>query len=170
MAKKKPETVIKLQIPAGDATPAPPVGPALGQHGLNIMEFCNAFNEKTKNREAGILVPVEIYIYPDKSFDFKTKIAPVSSLLKKEVGIAVASGEPNKNKIGEVTEDQIRKIAEKKLPDLNTKKVESAMNIIKGTAKSMGLVVVKEATGKTYTDDSLEEEGDQEEEQEEEQI
>ncbi len=165
MAKKKPETVIKLQIPAGDATPAPPVGPALGQHGLNIMDFCKAFNEKTKNREAGILVPVEIYVYSDKSFDFKTKIAPVSSLLKKEVGIAVASGEPNKNKIGEVTEDQVQKIAEKKLPDLNTNEVEAAMNIVKGTANSMGLVVVKEATGKTYTDDSLKEEPELEKEE-----
>ncbi len=147
---KKVDIVIKLQIPAGGANPAPPVGPALGQHGLNIMDFCKAFNEKTKNREPGILVPVDITVYKNKSFSFKTKIAPVSALIKKAVGIAVASGEPNKIKIGEITEKEIEQIAEKKMPDLNTDNIEAAKNIVKGTAKSMGVVVVAEATGKEY--------------------
>lgn len=147
---KKVEIVIKLQIPAGGANPAPPVGPALGQHGLNIMDFCKAFNEKTKNREPGILVPVEITVFKDKSFKFKTKIAPVSALVKKAVGIAVASGEPNKIIIGELTEEQVKEIAEKKLPDLNTDNIEAAKNIVKGTARSMGIVIVEKATGKEY--------------------
>ncbi|MBN2407984.1 MAG: 50S ribosomal protein L11 [Elusimicrobia bacterium] len=151
MAKKVIETKIKLQIPAGGATPAPPVGPALGQHGVNIMEFCRAFNEETKKREAGILVPVIITVYKDKSFTFETKIAPVSSLLKKAVGIAVASGVPNKEKVGEVTEAQVREIAKQKLPDLNADDIEAAIRIVKGTARSMGIVIVQQPTGKTYT-------------------
>ncbi|MFW6135125.1 MAG: 50S ribosomal protein L11 [Elusimicrobiota bacterium] len=150
MAKKKIETKLKLQIPAGGATPAPPVGPALGQHGVNIMDFCKAFNEETKNREAGMLVPVEITVYKDKSFSYITKIAPVSSLIKKEAGIAVASGEPNKQKVGEITEEQAKDIAQKKIPDLNTNDIEAAIKIVKGTAKSMGINVVKEPTDKVY--------------------
>lgn len=151
MAKKLIEIKIKLQIPAGGATPAPPVGPALGQHGVNIMDFCKAFNEETKKREAGMLVPVIISIYKDKSFSFETKIAPVSSLLKKEVGIAVASGQPNKEKVGELTEVQVEEIAKQKLPDLNTDDIEAAVKIVKGTARSMGINIVTEPTGKSYS-------------------
>jgi len=150
MAKKQIETKLKLQIPAGGATPAPPVGPALGQHGVNIMDFCKAFNDETKSRESGMLVPVVITIYKDKSFTFETKIAPVSSLLKKAAGIAVASGQPNKQKVGEVTKEQVREVAEQKMPDLNANSVEAAMKIVEGTARSMGLVVVDKPTGKTY--------------------
>ncbi len=150
MVTKKLKTKIKLQIPAGGATPAPPVGPALGQHGLNIMDFCKAFNNSTKNREAGMLVPVIISVYMDKSFTFETKIAPVSSLIKKAAGIAVASGVPNKQKAGEITNDQVKEIAKEKLPDLNTTTIESAIKIVEGTAKSMGIVIVEKPTGKTY--------------------
>ena len=150
MAKKQIQTKIKLQIPAGGATPAPPVGPALGQHGVNIMDFCKAFNEDTKSREAGMLVPVVINVYKDRSFSFETKIAPVSALLKKAAGIAVASAQPNKQKVGEVTEEQVAEIAKKKMPDLNTEILESAINIVRGTARSMGLNVVPELTGKEY--------------------
>ncbi len=142
MAKKKIETIIKLQIPAGGATPAPPVGPALGQHGANIMDFCRAFNEATNNREPGMLVPVIISIYRDKSFTFETKVAPVSALLKKAAGIAVASGLPNKEKAGEVTKAQVLEIAEQKMPDLNTEDVEAAAKIVEGTARSMGIQVI----------------------------
>jgi large subunit ribosomal protein L11 len=141
MAKKQVQTKIKLQIPAGGATPAPPVGPALGQHGVNIMQFCQAFNEATKNREAGMIVPVEISVYKDKSFTFECKVAPVSSLLKKAAGSAVASATPNKEKVGSVTEDQIKQIAREKLPDLNTEDIESAMNMVRGTARSMGITI-----------------------------
>ena len=152
MVKKQIEIKLKLklQIPAGGATPAPPVGPALGQHGVNIMDFCKAFNEDTKNRESGMLVPVVITVYKDKSFSFETKIAPVSALLKKAAGIAVASGEPNKTKVGEVTKVQVREIAKQKLPDLNTLDIESAVRIVEGTALSMGLNIVSEPTGKKY--------------------
>lgn len=142
MAKKQLQTIIKLQIPAGGATPAPPVGPALGQHGANIMDFCRAFNDSTKNREAGMLVPVVISIYKDKSFTFETKVAPVSALLKKAAGIAVASGVPNKEKAGEVTREQVLEIAEQKMPDLNTENIESAARIVEGTARSMGIHVI----------------------------
>lgn len=144
MPKKQLESKIKLQIPAGAATPAPPVGPALGQKGVNIMEFCKAFNEKTKNREAGMIVPVEIYVYKDKSFTFETKVAPVSSLLKRAAGIAVASSTPNKEKVGSVTEDQVKEIAREKLPDLNTKDLEAAIQMVKGTARSMGITIAEE--------------------------
>jgi large subunit ribosomal protein L11 len=144
MAKKQVETKIKLQIPAAGATPAPPVGPALGQAGVNIMDFCKSFNEATKNRESGIIVPVEISVYKDKTFTFETKVAPVSSLLKKAAGIAVASATPNKEKVGQVTEEQVRGIAKEKMPDLNANDIEAAMRMIEGTAKSMGITVVKE--------------------------
>ena len=143
MAKKPIETVIKLQIPAGGATPAPPVGPALGQHGVNIMDFCRSFNDSTKSREAGMLVPVVITVYKDKSFTYETKIAPVSALLKKAAGIAVASGVPNKEKAGEVTREQVMDIAKQKLPDLNTDNVDAAAKIVEGTARSMGISVVE---------------------------
>jgi large subunit ribosomal protein L11 len=132
---------IKLQVPAGQANPSPPVGPALGQHGVNIMEFCKSFNAQTKDQE-GIIIPALITVYNDKSFSFITKTPPAAILLKKECGIAKASGEPNRVKIGKVTQDQIRKIAAIKLPDLNTSDIEVAVRIVKGTARSMGIEVV----------------------------
>jgi len=144
MAKKKVKTQIKLQIPAGNANPAPPVGPALGQHGVNIMEFCKQFNEKTKNEDPGMLIPVVITVYEDRSFTFETKVPPVSALIKKVVGIAKASGEPNKDKKGTLTMEQVREIAKKKMPDLNTKNLDSACQMVIGTARSMGIDIVKE--------------------------
>ena len=131
---------IKLQIPAGKATPAPPVGPALGQHGVNIMAFTKEFNERTKN-DAGLTIPVVITVYADRSFTFVTKTPPAAVLLKKACGIETASGTPNKTKVATVTKDQIRKIAEQKMPDLNASSVESAMSMIEGTARSMGITV-----------------------------
>ncbi|MBO4433295.1 MAG: 50S ribosomal protein L11 [Clostridia bacterium] len=131
---------IKLQIPAGKATPAPPVGPALGQHGVNIMEFTKAFNEKTKN-DAGMLIPVVITVYADRSFSFITKTPPAAVLIKKACGIEKASGTPNTNKVATITREQIKKIAETKMPDLNAANIESAMSMIAGTARSMGVVV-----------------------------
>lgn len=132
---------VKLQIPAGQANPSPPVGPALGQHGVSIMEFCKQFNAQTKDQE-GMIIPAIVTIYQDKSFTFITKTPPASVLLKKEAGIAKASGEPNRLKIGKVTNEQIQKIASIKIPDLNTQDIEVAVKIIKGTAKSMGIEVV----------------------------
>lgn len=142
MAKKKKKimTSIKLQIPGGNATPAPPVGPALGQHGVNIMEFCNAFNSKTKSN-AGVIIPVVLTVYVDRSFTFITKTPPAAVLLKQAAGIAKASGEPNKNKVGTVTIAQVKQIAERKMEDLNAATIENAMMMIKGTARSMGLIV-----------------------------
>ena len=137
---KKIVAVVKLQIPAGKATPAPPVGPALGQHGVNIMEFCKSYNEKTA-RQAGTIVPVEITIYADRTFTFVTKTPPASVLLKKAAGLETASGEPNKKKVGKVTRQQIREIAETKMPDLNARDIEAAMRMIEGTARSMGIEV-----------------------------
>jgi len=137
---KKVVAIVKLQIPAGKATPAPPVGPALGQHGVNIMEFCKSYNEKTA-RQAGTIVPVEITIFADRTFTFVTKTPPASVLLKKAAGLEKGSGEPNKKKAGRVTRQQIREIAESKMPDLNTKDVEAAMRMIEGTARSMGIEV-----------------------------
>ena len=131
---------IKLQIPAGKATPAPPVGPALGQHGVNIMAFTKEFNEHTKN-DAGLLIPVVITVYTDRSFSFVTKTPPAAVLIKKAIGLDKASGEPNKNKVGSITKEQIQKIAEQKMPDLNASSVESAMSMIAGTARSMGITV-----------------------------
>ncbi len=132
---------IKLQIPAGKATPAPPVGPALGQHGVNIMAFTKEFNERTKN-DAGLIIPVVITVYADRSFSFITKTPPAAVLLKKACGIETASGVPNKNKVAKVTSEQIRKIAEQKMPDLNAANIEAAMSMIAGTARSMGIEVV----------------------------
>ena len=137
---KKVLTVIKLQIPAGAANPAPPVGPALGQHGVNIMEFCKAFNAQTQ-QDAGTIIPVEITVYEDRSFEFITKTPPASVLLKQAAGLAKGSGEPNRNKVGKVTREQVRKIAETKMPDLNAVDVEAAMRMVAGTARSMGLLV-----------------------------
>ena len=141
MAKKKNkiETVVRLQIPAGQANPSPPVGPALGQVGLNIMEFCNAFNAKTADAEPGILIPVVINVYSNKTFTFITKTPPASTLLKKAAGIDKGSGEPNIEKVGKITQQQLKEIAEIKTPDLNAIDIEAAMKIIAGTARSMGL-------------------------------
>jgi len=132
---------IKLQVPAGKANPAPPVGPALGQHGVNIMEFCKAFNAKTQ-KMGETIVPVIISVYSDRSFTFITKTPPAAELLKKAAGIIKGSGMPNKDKVGKVTRAQIKEIAQTKLPDLNAASVESAMRMIEGSAKSMGLEVV----------------------------
>ncbi|HYM90279.1 MAG TPA: 50S ribosomal protein L11 [bacterium] len=137
---KKIVAIVKLQIPAGKATPAPPVGPALGQHGVNIMEFCKSYNEKTA-RQVGTIVPVEITVFADRTFTFVTKTPPASVLLKKAAGIEKGSGEPNKKKLGKVTRRQIREIAEVKLADLNTRDLEAAMRMIEGTARSMGIEV-----------------------------
>ena len=132
---------IKLQIPAGKATPAPPVGPALGQHGVNIMGFTKEFNERTKN-DIGMIIPVVITVYADRSFTFITKTPPAAVLIKKACGLETASGEPNKKKVAKITKEQVQKIAEQKMPDLNAANVESAMRMIAGTARSMGIEVV----------------------------
>ncbi|MBN2425242.1 MAG: 50S ribosomal protein L11 [Calditrichaceae bacterium] len=139
MAKKEIGK-IKLQIPAAQAKPSPPVGPALGQHGVNIMEFCKAFNAQTQDK-AGFIIPVEITVYADRSFSFILKTPPASDLLLKEAKLEKGSGEPNVNKVGKITKDQVRKIAEMKMPDLNAANIDSAMRIIEGTARSMGIVV-----------------------------
>jgi len=138
---KKVSGFVKLQIPAGQATPAPPVGTALGPQGINIMAFVKEFNARTQ-KEAPTILPVEITIFSDKSFTFITKTPPAAVLLKKEAGIEKGSGQPNRNKVGKVTKAQIRKIAEIKLPDLNTDNIESAMAMVAGAARSMGLEVV----------------------------
>jgi large subunit ribosomal protein L11 len=138
---KKVMTQIKLQIPAGKANPSPPVGPALGQHGVNIMEFCKAYNAKTQDKE-GLIVPVVITVYSDRSFSFVTKTPPAAVLLKKAAGIVKGSGEPNKNKVGKVSMDQVREIAQAKMPDINANDIDHAMKIIMGTARSMGIEVV----------------------------
>ncbi len=140
---KKVTAMVKLQIPAGKATPAPPVGPALGQHGVNIMEFCKAFNAKTSAKDQeGLIIPVVITVYQDRSFTFITKTPPASVLLKRVAGIAKGSGEPNKNKVGKVTEKQVEEIAKMKMPDLNCRDLKAAILTVKGTARSMGLEVV----------------------------
>jgi large subunit ribosomal protein L11 len=139
---KKIIGMVKLQIPAGQANPSPPVGPALGQHGVNIMEFCKAFNAQTKNQE-GTIIPVMITIYADRSFSFITKTPPAAVLLKKAAGIIKGSGEPNRNKVGQVTRNQVREIAQMKLPDLNAASLDAAIRTIEGTARSMGIDVVE---------------------------
>ena len=136
------KTVLKLQIPAGAANPAPPIGPALGQHGVNIAKFCQEFNEATKAM-AGDIIPAEITIYEDRSFTFILKTPPVASLLKKAAGIEKGSAEPHKIKVGKVTRADVRAIAEKKMPDLNTENIEAAMRIVEGTARQMGIEVVE---------------------------
>ena len=139
---KKIVALVKLQIPGGKALPAPPVGPALGQHGVNIAGFCKEFNEKTKN-DMGLIIPVVITIYADRSFTFITKTPPAAVLIKKACGIETASGQPNKNKVATITKEQIQKIAEQKMPDLNAASVEAAMSMIAGTARSMGVTVAE---------------------------
>jgi large subunit ribosomal protein L11 len=135
---KKVLTLIKLQIPGGQANPAPPVGPALGQHGVNIMEFCKAFNAQTADQN-GRIIPVEITVYEDRSFDFITKTPPAAVLIKEALRLDKGSGEPNREKVGRLTRDQIRSIAETKMPDLNARDVEEAMKVVAGTARSMGV-------------------------------
>ena len=135
------EKVVKLQVPAGSANPAPPVGPALGQAGVNIMEFCKAFNAKTQEMEKGLTLPVVISVYKDRSFDFIIKTPPASVLLKKAAKIGKGSSEPNKSKVGTISSAQLREIAETKMPDLNCYDVEAGMRIVAGTARSMGLEI-----------------------------
>ena len=135
---KKVTGMIKLQLPAGKATPAPPVGPALGQHGVNIMGFCKEFNAKTAN-QAGLIIPVVITVYQDRSFSFILKTPPAAVLIKKELGLESGSGVPNRTKVGSLTKDQVRKIAELKMPDLNAATIETAMSMIEGTARNMGV-------------------------------
>ncbi|HYF81402.1 MAG TPA: 50S ribosomal protein L11 [Clostridia bacterium] len=137
---KKVTAMVKLQVPAGKATPAPPIGPALGQHGVNIMGFCKEFNERTA-KQAGLIIPVVITVYQDRSFTFILKTPPASVLIKKAVGIESGSGVPNKTKVGKITKAQIREIATLKMPDLNAGSVETAMSMVAGTARSMGIVV-----------------------------
>lgn len=141
MATKPITAYVKLQIPAGNANPAPPVGPALGQHGVNIMEFCKAFNARTQ-KEVGLIIPVVITVYKDKSFTFITKTPPAAVLLKKAAKLEKASAEPNRNKVGRVTKDQVREIAQWKMPDLNAASLEAAMRMVEGTARSMGIDVL----------------------------
>lgn len=157
---KKVMTVIKLQIPAGQANPAPPVGPALGQHGVNIMEFCKAYNARTMDK-LGQIVPVEINVYEDRTFDFITKTPPAAKLLLDAAGLEKGSGEPNRERCGAVLRDKVREIARLKMPDLNTHDLDAATRIIEGTAHSMGLDVVdeieKETEGESEGEDSGEE-------------
>jgi len=138
---KKIVGMVKLQIPAGNATPAPPVGPALGQHGVNMMDFCKQFNAKTQ-KQTGLIIPVVITIYADKTFSFITKSPPASVLLKKAAGVEKGSGEPNRTKVGQVTRTQVKEIAQTKMKDLNASTMESAMRLVEGTARSMGIQVV----------------------------
>ena len=139
---KKVTGMIKLQLPAGKATPAPPVGPALGQHGVNIMGFCKEFNAKTAN-QAGLIIPVVITVYQDRSFSFILKTPPAAVLIKNELGLESGSGVPNRPKVGSLTKDQVRKIAELKMPDLNAATIETAMSMIEGTARSMGVTIAE---------------------------
>ncbi len=137
---KKVIAVVKLQIPAGKATPAPPVGTALGPHGVNIMQFTKEFNAKTQD-QIGMIIPVVLTVYQDRSFSFITKTPPVSVLIKKAIGLELGSGEPNKSKVGKISKDKIREIAEIKMPDINAGSIEAAMSMVAGTARSMGVVV-----------------------------
>ena len=137
---KKVTALIKLQVPAGKATPAPPIGPALGQHGVNIPGFCKEFNDRTA-KDAGLIIPVVITVYTDRTFTFITKTPPAPVLIKKELNLQKASGRPNKEKVGQLTKEQVRKIAETKMPDLNAGSIEAAMSMVAGTARSMGVTV-----------------------------
>ena len=141
MAENEVVKQIKLQIEAGKATPAPPVGPALGSSGINIMQFVKEFNDRTAS-QAGLVIPVVISVYKDKSFDFITKVPPVAVLIKKAIGIQKGSGKPNKEKVAKITKEQVKAIAEQKMPDLNAASIETAMSMVAGTARSMGVVVV----------------------------
>ena len=139
--KKEEFKIIKLQIPAGKATPAPPVGPALGASGVNIMQFVKEFNDRTA-KQAGLIIPVVITVYKDKSFEFITKVPPVAVLIKKSIKIEKGSGKPNKDKVAKITKEQVKAIAEQKMPDLNAASLETAMSMVEGTARSMGVVVI----------------------------
>ena len=141
MAEKEVVKQIKLQIEAGKATPAPPVGPALGSSGVNIMQFVKEFNDRTAS-QAGLVIPVVITVYKDKSFEFITKVPPVAVLIKKAIGIQKGSGKPNKDKVAKITKEQVKAIAEQKMPDLNAASIETAMSMVEGTARSMGVVVI----------------------------
>ncbi|MCD6177762.1 50S ribosomal protein L11 [bacterium] len=138
--EKKIQAIVKLQIPAGQATPAPPIGPTLAQYGINISEFCKRFNDATQDKK-GWTIPVEIKIYEDKSYEFKLKQPPTSELLKKAAGIEKGSGEPNRKKVGSITKEQLKQIAQQKMEDLNTDDIQKAMKIIEGTAKNMGIEI-----------------------------
>ena len=142
MAEKEVSNIIKLQIEAGKATPAPPVGPALGSSGVNIMQFVKEFNDRTAS-ETGMIIPVVITVYKDKSFDFITKVPPVAVLIKKSLKIEKGSGKPNKDKVAKITKEQVKAIAEQKMPDLNAESLETAMSMVEGTARSMGVVVTE---------------------------
>lgn len=142
MAAKPVKTTVKVNLPAGEASPAPPLGPILGQHGVNIMDFVKQYNEKTADKK-GNIVPAVITIYEDRSFTFETKLAPVSDMIKKELGIEKGSGEAPREVVGELTKDQVKKIAKEKMKDLNTDDVEAAMKVVEGTARSMGVTVKK---------------------------
>lgn len=135
------KALVKLQIPAGSANPAPPIGPALGQHGVNIMEFCKSFNEKTKDKEKGMIVPVILTVYEDRTFSFELKVSPMSFLIKRAVGIAKGSSEPNKVKVGVLNNLKVKEIAKQKMPDLNAYTLEAAMNMVRGTARNMGIEI-----------------------------
>lgn len=139
---KRVSAIVKLQVPAGKATPAPPVGPALGQHGVNIMAFVKEYNERTA-AQAGLIIPVEITVYEDRSFSFVTKTPPAAVLLKKAAGLETASGEPNKKKVAKLSRSKVREIAELKMPDLNAADVEAAMRMVEGTARSMGIDIIE---------------------------
>jgi large subunit ribosomal protein L11 len=141
MAKKTVKALVKLQVPAGKATPAPPVGPALGPHGVQAAQFCQQFNERTKGQEEGMLIPVVITIYTDKSFTFITKTPPAAVLIRKALGLEKGSGEPNKTKVGALSKEKLRAIAQAKMPDLTAKDIDAAMKIIAGTARSMGVTI-----------------------------
>ncbi|MCS6936648.1 MAG: 50S ribosomal protein L11 [Candidatus Bipolaricaulota bacterium] len=141
--KKQVVGVVKLQLPAGQATPAPPVGPALAEHKINIAEFCKRFNDATKNEEKGLIIPAVITIYSDRSFDFVLKKPPASELLKRAAGISAGSGQPNTQKVGKITKEQLRKIAEMKMPDMNCYDLEAAMRTLAGTARNMGIEIVE---------------------------
>ena len=142
-AKKQVVAVVKLQLPAGQATPAPPVGPALAEHKINIAEFCKRFNDATKNEEKGLIIPALITIYADRSFDFVLKKPPASELLKRAAGVPKGSGQPNTVKVGKITREQLRRIAEIKMPDMNVNSLEAAMKTLEGTARNMGIEIVE---------------------------
>lgn len=142
-AKKQVVAVVKLQLPAGQATPAPPVGPALAEHKINIAEFCKRFNDATKNEEKGLIIPAQITIYADRSFDFILKKPPASELLKRAAGVPKGSGQPNTLKVGKITVEQLRRIAEMKMSDMNANSIEAAMKTLAGTARNMGIEIVE---------------------------